>query len=107
MLIGLFLARAPVVPAAAEEAREAIPFGGDSRLDPGRPGFVAAGHGGRILLSRDDGGENWEEVHAYEEPESEHIHGAQGLRDIAFGHVTEAGPEGGFAAWTRRGGFRR
>jgi len=41
------------------------------------------------ILRSDDGGKSWEEVFAYEEPKSEHIHGAQGLRDVAFGYVTE------------------
>ncbi len=41
------------------------------------------------ILRSGDGGKSWEEVHAYEEPQSEHIHGAQGLRDLAFGYITE------------------
>lgn len=41
------------------------------------------------ILRSGDGGETWEEVHAFDPPDSEHIHGAQGLRDIAFGFVTK------------------
>lgn len=40
------------------------------------------------ILRSEDGGENWTQVHAYEPPASDHLHGAQGLRDIAFGHLT-------------------
>ena len=56
--------------AAAEEARAAIPFGGDFRPDPKQPVFVAVGHGGRILLSRDDG-RTWEQVY-FGHPGSDH-----------------------------------
>ena len=52
----------PEFVAADEAAREAIPLGGDFRPDPKEPVFVAVGHGGRILLSRDDGA-NWEQVY--------------------------------------------
>lgn len=45
----------PEFVAAAEKARAAIPVGGDFRPDPKVPVFVAVGHGGRILLSKDDG----------------------------------------------------
>jgi photosystem II stability/assembly factor-like uncharacterized protein len=41
------------------------------------------------ILRSTDGGKTWEEVFAYEEPTSEHIHGAQGLRDLAFGYVRQ------------------
>lgn len=41
------------------------------------------------ILRSDDGGASWSEVFVYDEPKSEHIHGAQGLRDITFGYVTE------------------
>ncbi len=39
-----------------------------------------------ILRSADDG-DTWSEVYVFE-PETEHVHGSQGLRDIAFGYVT-------------------
>jgi len=52
----------PEFVAAAEDARQAIPLGGDFQPDPEIPVFVAAGHGGRILLSRDDG-KTWQQVH--------------------------------------------
>ena len=41
------------------------------------------------VLRSADGGKTWDEVFAFEEPKSEHVHGAQGLRDLAFGYVTE------------------
>jgi hypothetical protein len=39
------------------------------------------------ILRSTDRGHSWKEVFSYEEPKSPHIHGAQGLRDIAFGLV--------------------
>ena len=48
--------------AGAQNARSSIPLGGDFRPDPKQPVFVAVGHGGRILLSRDDG-ETWGQVY--------------------------------------------
>lgn len=52
-------------PAAFVEAalalRKEIPLGGDFKPDPKLPVFVAVGHGGRILLSLDDG-QNWKQV---------------------------------------------
>lgn len=53
------------LPAAFVEAalarRKAIPLGGDFRPDPKTPVFVAVGHGGRILVSGDDG-QTWKQV---------------------------------------------
>ena len=48
--------------AAAEAARDRIPLGGDFKPDPRQPVFVAVGHGGRILLSKDDG-RSWRQVY--------------------------------------------
>jgi photosystem II stability/assembly factor-like uncharacterized protein len=39
------------------------------------------------ILRSTDGGNSWIEVYAFQ-PETEHVHGAQGLRDIVFGYVT-------------------
>jgi hypothetical protein len=39
------------------------------------------------ILRSGDGGETWNEVYAFK-PETEHVHGAQGLRDIVFGYTT-------------------
>ena len=39
------------------------------------------------ILRSTDGGESWTEVFKFE-PETEHVHGAQGLRDIVFGYIT-------------------
>jgi hypothetical protein len=46
---------------AAMQRRSEIPLGGDFKPDPKEPVFVAVGHGGRILLSRDDG-QTWDQV---------------------------------------------
>ena len=51
----------PEVLAAAMKRRNEIPLGGDFKPDPQRPAFVAVGHGGRILLSHDDGN-TWKQV---------------------------------------------
>lgn len=39
------------------------------------------------ILRSTDGGEHWSEVYSFQ-PETEHVHGAQGLRDIVFGYTT-------------------
>lgn len=39
------------------------------------------------ILRSTDGGKSWKEVFTFE-PQTEHVHGAQGLRDVAFGYVT-------------------
>ncbi|MBX7207950.1 MAG: hypothetical protein K1X78_06560 [Verrucomicrobiaceae bacterium] len=41
--------------AAAEKRREEIPLGGDFNPNPKVPAFVVVGHGGRIIMSKDDG----------------------------------------------------
>lgn len=46
---------------AALKRRAEVPLGGDFKPDPKAPVFVAVGHGGRILLSRDDG-QTWKQV---------------------------------------------
>ncbi len=48
--------------AGEKAARDRIPLGGDFRPDPKQPAFVAVGHGGRIVLSRDDG-KTWKQVY--------------------------------------------
>jgi len=75
----------PELVEAALERRKEIPLGGDFRPDPKSPVFVAVGHGGRIVLSRDDG-KTWNEVYTFK-PETEHVHGAnnnQVWRDTVF-----------------------
>lgn len=52
----------PEFAAAAEAARDAVPLGGDFQPKPAQPAIVAVGHGGRIVLSKDDG-RSWEQVH--------------------------------------------
>ena len=39
------------------------------------------------ILRSTDGGQSWSEVYSFE-PETEDVHGAQGLRDIVFGYTT-------------------
>jgi photosystem II stability/assembly factor-like uncharacterized protein len=39
------------------------------------------------ILRSANGGQTWSQVHSFQ-PETEHVHGAQGLRDIAFGYAT-------------------
>jgi photosystem II stability/assembly factor-like uncharacterized protein len=61
---GVNLLAADAPPEFAEAAlgrRKEIPLGGDFRPDPKSPVFVAVGHGGRIVLSRDDG-KTWKRV---------------------------------------------
>ncbi|WP_395750597.1 hypothetical protein [Prosthecobacter sp.] len=48
-------AESPEAVAAAEKRREEIPLGGDFKPNPQVPAFVVAGHGGRILVSKDEG----------------------------------------------------
>ena len=38
------------------------------------------------ILRSSDGGKTWNEV--YRQPETEHVHGVQGLRDMVVGYVT-------------------
>jgi photosystem II stability/assembly factor-like uncharacterized protein len=51
----------PEVLQAALERRAEIPLGGDFKPNPTIPMLVAVGHGGRVLLSRDDG-QTWKQV---------------------------------------------
>lgn len=39
------------------------------------------------ILRSGDGGKTWNEVYRFQ-PETEHVHGAQGLRDVVFGFAT-------------------
>lgn len=50
-----FAANSPETEAAAEKRREEIPLGGDFKPNPKVPAFVVVGHGGRIIVSKDDG----------------------------------------------------
>ncbi len=47
--------------AAGLKRRSEIPLGGNFKPNPKAPVLVAVGHGGRILLSRDDG-RTWKQV---------------------------------------------
>ena len=59
ILVGLsgsnFAAEPPEHAAAGEKRRAEIPLGGDFQPNPQAPAFVVCGHGGRLLLSKDDG----------------------------------------------------
>ena len=59
-------------------------------------GKIVASPGGTLIsidrrrfniLRSGDRGETWNEVYAFE-PETQQVHGAQGLRDIVFGYKT-------------------
>jgi hypothetical protein len=64
----------------SEERRERISLGGNFRPSPNAPVFVAVGHGGRILMSRDDG-KSWSQVH-WGYPGSDH--GLWATKAIAY-----------------------
>lgn len=66
--------------AAALKRRAEIPLGGDFKPDPKSSVFVAVGHGGRILLSRDDG-RTWKQVF-WGHPGSDH--GPWATKAIAY-----------------------
>ena len=66
--------------AAAEKRRAEIPLGGDFKPDPKAPVFIAVGHGGRILLSWDDG-KNWQQVF-WGHPGSDH--GMWACKSVAY-----------------------
>jgi len=70
----------PEFVAAAMNRRKEIPLGGDFKPDPKSPVFVAVGHGGRILLSRDDG-KTWKQVF-WGHPGSDH--GPWATKAIAY-----------------------
>lgn len=65
---------------ASWKRRAEIPLGGDFKPDPQSPAFVAVGHGGRILLSRDDG-QTWKQVF-WGHPGSDH--GPWATKAIAY-----------------------
>ena len=55
LALGSQLLAAPPPPDAPGEKRRAeIPLGGDFKPDPKVPAFVVVGHGGRIIVSKDD-----------------------------------------------------
>jgi len=70
----------PEFVAAAMKRRSEISLGGDFKPDPRSPVFVAVGHGGRILLSRDDG-QTWKQVF-WGHPGSDH--GPWATKAIAY-----------------------
>jgi len=85
LLLGSFFtalaAESPEVIAAGEAKRESIPLGGDFQPDPKVPAFVVVGHGGRILLSKDDG-KSWKETF-FGAPSGDH--GVWATRTMTYG----------------------
>lgn len=83
LLLSLSLAAhaAPAVDEAAEQKRLAIPLGGDFKPDPTVPAFVVVGHGGRILVSKDDG-QTWAQAF-FGHPGSDH--GVWATKSVAYG----------------------
>lgn len=82
LLLGTFTARAAApVDAAAEQKRLAIPLGGDFKPNPKVPAFVVVGHGGRILVSKDDG-QKWTQAF-FGHPGADH--GAWATKSVAYG----------------------
>ena len=65
---------------AALKRRAEVPLGDDFKPNPKSPAFVAVGHGGRILLSRDDG-QSWQQVF-WGHPGSDH--GPWATKAIAY-----------------------
>lgn len=74
-------AESPEAIAAGEKRREEIPLGGDFRPDPKVPAFVVVGHGGRILLSKDDG-KTWSQTF-FGAPSADH--GVWTTRTMTYG----------------------
>lgn len=80
-LVPAAAAESPEAIAAGEKKREAIPLGGDFSPDPMVPAFVLVGHGGRILVSKDDG-LTWTQS-VLGEPAGDH--GVWSVRTITYG----------------------
>jgi photosystem II stability/assembly factor-like uncharacterized protein len=60
----------------------------DGKITASRTGtLISIGRRRFNILRSTDGGESWSEVHSFE-PETEHVHGVQGLRDIVSGFTT-------------------
>lgn len=74
-------AESPEAIAAGEKRREEIPLGGDFQPNPQVPAFVVVGHGGRIIVSRDDG-KTWKQTF-FGYPG--HDHGVWATRTMAYG----------------------
>lgn len=77
----LLAAESPEAVAAGEKRREEIPLGGDFQPDPKVPAFVVVGHGGRILVSKDDA-KTWTQAF-YGFPGADH--GVWATRTMTYG----------------------
>lgn len=74
-------AESPEAVAAGEKRREEIALGGDFHPTPAVPAFVVCGHGGRILLSKDDG-KTWTQTF-FGHPSGDH--GVWATRAMTYG----------------------
>jgi hypothetical protein len=74
-------AASPAADVAGEKRRAEIPLGGDFQPDPKVPAFVVVGHGGRILVSKDDG-QTWKQTF-YGAPGADH--GVWATRTMTYG----------------------
>lgn len=77
----LVSAEDPGAIAAGEKRREEIPLGGDFHPEPKIPAFVVCGHGGRIIVSRDDG-KTWTQTF-FGHPSGDH--GVWSTRAMTYG----------------------
>ena len=81
LLLTALVTRAAEADPAAEQKRLAIPLGGDFQPDPKVPAFVVVGHGGRIIVSKDDG-QTWKQTF-FGAPGADH--GIWATKSVAYG----------------------
>lgn len=79
--LSMSAADSPASAAAGEEKFAGIPLGGDFQPDPKVPAFVVVGHGGRIIVSRDDG-RTWTQTF-FGAPGADH--GPWATKSVAYG----------------------
>jgi hypothetical protein len=81
ILFAAFAAPAAAPDVAGEKRRAEIPLGGDFQPDPKVPAFVVVGHGGRIIVSKDDG-QTWKQTF-FGAPGADH--GVWATKSVAYG----------------------
>lgn len=74
-------AESPELVAAGEKRREEIPLGGDFKPNSKAPAFCVVGHGGRIIVSKDDG-KTWTQTF-FGSPGADH--GVWATRTMTYG----------------------
>jgi photosystem II stability/assembly factor-like uncharacterized protein len=74
-------AESPELVAVGEQRREEIPLGGNFTPDPKVPALVVCGHGGRIIVSKDDG-QTWTQTF-FGAPAADH--GVWATRTMTYG----------------------